>query len=221
MKYSYVNVTCAYLCWFPFGAWRDEQRTLVHCLCWATNQLASLAASRATPAHPTRPGTPSPQAFWVLMCVAACRAALCARRTHLAPPRPRWCAEVLPGRLEGRPAVDLHPGLLRHRLDCGRHQPQPDVSGASALLALHTATHYCTLSTTPTATAPQDYNEAVFNQQQLDHDATILDDGVNYWQPIGAPEAGAVGQKPHYVQPGAGGRGGGGEALLPAGGGLY
>ncbi|CAE7294850.1 unnamed protein product, partial [Symbiodinium sp. KB8] len=37
----------------------------------------------------------------------------------------------------------------------------------------------------------QDYNEAVFNQQQLDHDATILDDGVNYWQPIGAPEAGA------------------------------
>ena len=65
----------------------------------------------------------------------------------------------------------------------------------------------------------QEYNQAVFQRQQVDQGAAILDSGVDYWQPIGGSES------QYYPQPGGYGdeknqsNGNGNGALLAGGGG--
>jgi len=61
----------------------------------------------------------------------------------------------------------------------------------------------------------QEYNQAVFQRQQVDQGSAILDSGVDYWQPIGGSES------QYYPQPGGYGedKNNSNGALLSAGGG--
>ena len=65
----------------------------------------------------------------------------------------------------------------------------------------------------------QEYNQAVFQRQQVDQGSAILDSGVDYWQPIGGAESQYYGQPDAYDQQNGSGKNGHGAAVMPGGGG--